>query len=110
MNLSRYTEKAQEAVLSAQQLAERSGHPEMTPEHLMLALVAQRDGVVPSLLGKMQIDPGALGPEVQALVNQLPKVQGGSQPAPSARLRKVLTAAEGEAEALKDDFVSTEHI
>jgi ATP-dependent Clp protease ATP-binding subunit ClpB len=110
MNLSRYTEKAQEAVISAQQLAERSGHPEMTPEHVLLALVAQRDGVVPALLGKMQTDANAIGPEVQALVNQLPKVQGGSQPGPSARLRKVLAAAEGDAEALKDDFTSTEHL
>ena len=110
MNLSRYTEKAQEAVIAAQQLAERSGHPEMMPEHLLLALVGQRDGVVPALLGKMQIDADTIGPEAQGLVNALPKVQGGSQPGPSARLRKVLAAAEADAEALKDDFTSTEHL
>jgi ATP-dependent Clp protease ATP-binding subunit ClpB len=61
MNLNRYTEKAQEAVIGAQQLGERSGHPEVAPEHLLLALVAQRDGIVPALLGKMNVDPGAFG-------------------------------------------------
>ena len=50
MNLKRYTEKAQEAVLAAQQLADRSGHPEIDPEHLLRALVDQQDGVVPSVL------------------------------------------------------------
>jgi ATP-dependent Clp protease ATP-binding subunit ClpB len=110
MNLTRYTEKAQEAVLGAQQLAERSGHPEVLPEHLLLALVAQSDGIVPAVLGKMNVDAGALGPEIQELVGRLPKVQGGAQPGLSARLRKVLSAAETEAEALKDEFTSTEHL
>jgi len=110
MNLNRYTEKAQEAVLGAQQLAEQSGHPEVAPEHLLLALVAQRDGIVPALLGKMNIDPNQLGPKVQALVDQLPRVSGGAQAGISARLRKVLAAAEQESAQLKDEFVSTEHL
>ena len=80
MNLNRYTEKAQEAILGAQSLAERATHPEITPEHLLLALVAQRDGIVPSIVGKMQLDPAALGAEAQALVDKLPKVRGGAQP------------------------------
>ena len=110
MNLNRYTEKAQEAILGAQSLAERAGHPEMTPEHLLLALVAQRDGIVPSIVGKMQLDPAALGAEAQALVDKLPNVRGGAQPSLSARLRDVLAAAEDEASRLKDDFTSTEHL
>jgi ATP-dependent Clp protease ATP-binding subunit ClpB len=110
MNLNRYTEKAQEAIIGAQQLAERAGHPEVLPEHALLALVAQRDGVVPAVLAKMQIDPEGLGRELQGLVGQLPKVQGGAQPGLSARLRQVLAAAETEAERLKDEFVSTEHL
>jgi len=110
MNLNKYTEKAQEAVLAAQQLADRSGHPETQPEHLLLALVAQRDGIVPALLGKMQVDANALGPEVQGLVDKLPKVHGGSQPGLSARLRAVFAAAEAEATRLKDEFTSTEHL
>ncbi len=110
MNLNRYTEKAQEAILGAQQVAERAGHPEMTPEHLLLALVAQRDGIVPALVGKMNLDPSRLGPAAQSLVDKLPRVTGGAQPALSARLRKVTSAAEQEAEQLKDEYVSTEHL
>jgi ATP-dependent Clp protease ATP-binding subunit ClpB len=110
MNLNRYTEKAQEAVLGAQQLAERAGHPEVAPEHLLLALVAQRDGIVPALLGKMSVDPTVFGPKVQGLADKLPRTAGGAQPGASARLRKVLAAAEQEAEQLKDEFTSTEHL
>src|SRR5687768_5397436 len=110
MNLNRYTEKAQEAVIGAQQLAERAGHAEVFPEHLLLALVAQSDGIVPAVLGRMKVDAATLGPEVQGLINRLPKVQGGAQPGLSARLRRVLEAAEGEAQALKDEFTSTEHL
>ena len=57
MNLKRYTKKAQEAVLAAQQLAEGSHHPQIDPEHLLHALVAQADGVVPSVLRQMGADP-----------------------------------------------------
>ncbi len=110
MNLNRYTEKAQEAVLGAQQLAEHGGQPEVAPEHLLLALVAQHDGIVPALLGKMGIDPTGLGPKVQGLVDALPRVTGGAQPSLSARLRKVLAAAEQDASQLKDEFTSTEHL
>jgi ATP-dependent Clp protease ATP-binding subunit ClpB len=110
MNLNRYTEKAQEAVQGALQLAERAGHPELTPEHLLLALLSQRDGIVPSLVGKMQVDAAALGAEAQGLVDKLPKVRGGAQPSLSSRLRDVLALAEAEAGRLKDDFTSTEHL
>ena len=110
MNLNRYTEKAQEAVLAAQQLADRAGHPEVVPEHLLLALIAQRDGIVPALLARMGVDESALGPEVQGLVDKLPNVHGGSQPGLSSRLRKVLNAAEQEAERMTDEFTSTEHL
>jgi len=56
MNVNKYTEKAQEAVLAAQQLASRQQHAEMTPEHLLVALIQQRDGIVPAVLGKMTVD------------------------------------------------------
>jgi ATP-dependent Clp protease ATP-binding subunit ClpB len=73
-------------------------------------MMAQTDGVVPAVLGKMHVDAAALGPEIQGLVSKLPKVRGGAQPGLSARLTKVLASAEGEAEALKDEFTSTEHL
>src|SRR5215831_9632862 len=100
MNLNRYTEKAQEAIVAAQQLAERAGHAEMQPEHLLLALIEQRDGIVPAVLGKMNVNAPSLAAAVRARVARLPHVQGGSQPSPSARLRKIFTAAEQEAERL----------
>ena len=60
MNINKYTEKAQEAILGAQQLADREGHPEMAPEHLLLTLLEQRDGIVPEIVRKMNADPAAL--------------------------------------------------
>src|SRR6186713_2130977 len=110
MNLNQYTEKAQQAILAAQQTAERAGHAEIQPEHLLLALLQQTDGIVPAVLGKMNIEAGKLIPAVQALVDKLPRVQGGAQPGLSARLRSVTTAAEQEAERLKDEYTSTEHL
>ena len=60
MNINKYTEKAQEAVAAAQQLAEQANHPQVEPEHLLVALVEQRDGIVPELLRKMNADPAAI--------------------------------------------------
>ncbi len=110
MNLNKYTEKAQEAILAAQQLAERAGHPEMTPEHVLVALLQQRDGIVPAVLGKMNVDVAQTLAAAEALLAKLPRAQGGSAPGPSARLRTVTTAAEQLAERLKDEFTSTEHL
>ena len=110
MNSSRLTEKAQEAVVGAQQLADRTGHPELEPEHLLSALVEQQDGVVPALLRTLDIDPPALATAVRAEFARLPSAVGGAPPAPSARLRGVLTRAGDEAERLKDEYISTEHL
>jgi ATP-dependent Clp protease ATP-binding subunit ClpB len=110
MNINKYTEKAQEAILAAQQLAEREGHPEMLPEHLLLTLLEQKEGVVPEIVRKMNPDPMALAAAVRAELNRLPRAHGGSQVGLSQRLRQVATAAEQEAERLKDDYVSTEHL
>jgi ATP-dependent Clp protease ATP-binding subunit ClpB len=110
MNPNRYTEKTQEALVAAQQLAERAGNPEVLPEHALLALLNQRDGIVPAVLGKMGVDVAAVARDVQALADKLPRVQGGAQPAMSARIRAVFTAAEQDAERLKDEFTSTEHV
>ena len=110
MNINKYTEKAQEAVVAAQQLADREGHPEITPEHLLLTLVEQREGIVPEIVRKMNADPAVLAASVRAELQKLPRAQGGSQPGLSARLRQVTDAAEQEAERLKDEYVSTEHL
>ena len=110
MNLTRYTEKAQEAVLAAQQQADRDGHPQIEPEHLLLALIDQQDGVVPSVLRRLGAEPARLRTTVRGLLDRLPETRGGAQPGPSPRLRAVARIAESEAERFKDEFVSTEHL
>ncbi len=110
MNINKYTEKAQEAIIGAQQLADRSGHPEITPEHLLVTLVEQREGIVPEILRKMNADPAAIATAVRTELDKLPRAHGGAQPNLSARLRQVTNAAETEAERLKDEYVSTEHL
>src|SRR4051794_11513598 len=110
MNIAKYTEKAQEAIVGAQQLADREGHPEITPEHLLLTLVEQRGGIVPEIVRKLNADPAQVAADVRADLAKYPSAHGGSQPALSARLRQVTGAAEAEAERLKDEYVSTEHL
>ena len=71
MNLNKFTEKAQEAVVAAQNLATEQSHAEVTPEHLLVALITQRDGIVPSVLRKMNIDPGKAGTDARALLSHI---------------------------------------
>jgi ATP-dependent Clp protease ATP-binding subunit ClpB len=110
MNLNRYTEKAQEAIAGAQQIADREHHPQIEPEHLLGTLVTQKGGVVPDVLRKMQVDPDQVAADVQRALARLPKAHGGSQPGLSPRLRAVFNKAEEEVSRFKDDFVSTEHL
>src|SRR6478609_7895740 len=110
MNIQKYTEKAQEAIVGAQQLADRDGHPEVTPEHVLMTLINQPGGIVPEILRKLNADPARVGADVRAELAKSPSAHGGSQPGLSARLRQVTNAAEAEAERLKDDYVSTEHL
>ena len=110
MNLKRYTEKSQEAVLAAQQLAERHHHPQIEPEHLLVALVDQPDGVVPAVLRRLGVEPARLLQEGREGLSRQPQAHGGAEAGPSPRLRAVAQTAESEAERLNDDYVSTEHL
>jgi ATP-dependent Clp protease ATP-binding subunit ClpB len=110
MNINKYTEKAQEAIIAAQQAADREGHPEILPEHVLLTLVEQKDGIVPELLRKLNADPAAVGAALRAELNRLPRAHGGTQVSLSPRLRRITDAAEQEAERLQDEYVSTEHL
>src|SRR6185436_5058179 len=110
MNINKYTEKAQEAMAGAQHRAEQQNHAQIEPEHLLVALVEQRDGVVPELLRKMNTDPGAIANAGRELLAKFPSAYGGSQPGISPRLKLVADLAEAEADRLKDEFVSTEHL
>jgi ATP-dependent Clp protease ATP-binding subunit ClpB len=110
MNINKYTEKAREAVAAAVELAQQQNNPQVEPEHLLAALIAQRDGIVPELLRKMNIDPAALAGEVRGLVGKLPSAYGGAQPGMGQRLKLVTDQAQAEADRLKDEYVSTEHL
>ena len=110
MNINKYTEKAREAVAAAIELAREHNNPQLEPEHLLVALVEQRDGIIPDLLRKMNADPAHVGRAARELLARIPSAFGGSEPGLSPRLNKVTTAAEAEASRMKDEFVSTEHL
>jgi ATP-dependent Clp protease ATP-binding subunit ClpB len=109
MNINRFTEKAQEAILAAQNLATEQSHAEVTPEHLLVTLVEQSGGIVPSILRKLNIDPAQVANEARGLLKNLSQVHGADVRL-SPRLNPVLSSAETEAKRLQDDYVSTEHL
>ena len=111
MRFDKYTIKAQEAVQAAESVAHRYNHPTLDPEHLLAALLEQRDGVVPPLLSALGVQAGTLAGELEKILTGKPKVYGdGAQLSLSPALNKALHDAEGEADQLKDEYVSTEHL
>src|SRR4051794_39692593 len=110
MNINKYTEKAREAVAAAVELAQTGNNPQVEPEHLLSALIDQQEGVVPGLLRKMNVDPAVVSRAAKELVGKLPSAYGGAQPGVSPRLKLVTDQAQAEADRLKDEFVSTEHL
>jgi ATP-dependent Clp protease ATP-binding subunit ClpB len=106
----KFTVKAQEALQAAQELGERSGQQQIEPLHVLWALVAQGDGVVPPLLEKLGVSPTLIASEAEKLIARLPKISGGSPAQFSSATTKVLERAFDEAQRLKDEYVSTEHI
>ncbi len=110
-NTNRFTQKSQEAIVAAQNLSERNGNSQVEPEHLLLALLEQSDGVVPQVLSKMNIAVGSLIQQVRTDLNRLPRQSGeGTQTAISNRLRTVLLRAHDELGQFGDEYVSTEHL
>jgi len=111
MNIDRFTEKAQEAVASAQGIAARFQHNEIDAEHILLALLEQSEGLIPELLKKVGADPAVIHQQIQAALSDRPRITGGdSQVYTSARARQVLAEAETQAKRFKDEYVSTEHL
>jgi ATP-dependent Clp protease ATP-binding subunit ClpB len=106
----KFTIKAQEAVQTAVELAGERGNPQVTPVHLLHALLAEREGIVRPLLEKIGTDRGHLERIIEAELSHLPKVQGGSQPQPDQELVKVFETATTESHTMKDEFVSTDHL
>jgi ATP-dependent Clp protease ATP-binding subunit ClpB len=110
MNPNRFTEKAQEAIVNAQNETTRRNHAQFDVEHLLWALLSQADGIVPQVVIKLGRDPQALLREVQGALDAAPKLQYVSQPSLGTGLRTALQKAEDEATAFKDEYVSTEHL
>src|SRR5438067_2378096 len=106
----KFTEKAQDAVVEAQPLAEQQNNPTVDVEHLLYALLNQSDGVVPQLVQNMGHNPAELAKQALDAVEHLPKAYGTSQVYMAPSLRKVIDLAQQIATNLKDEFVSTEHL
>ena len=107
---TRFTEKAQEAIVNAQRETESRNISQFEPIALLLALLDQSDGLVPEILKKLNVDPAAVRRDVAADVDGLPKVSYAAQPTPSNNLRKVLQRAEDAAKQMGDEFISAEHL
>jgi len=113
MRFDRLTEKAQEAMLAAQELSRARQHQQMDVEHLLVALLEQSDGVVPRVLGGLGVDPRVLRTRLAAELERRPRVQGGTAEEGlyvSPRVQRLLQAAQEEATRLQDEFISTEHL
>lgn len=111
MQFDKYTIKAQEAIGQAQQLALQYNHQEIKSEHLLLALIRQREGIVPSVLAKLEVDINDLEAFLVRKLEQLPSVHGGgSGQYAGNELNTVFNRAIQEAAKLKDEYISTEHL
>ena len=114
MNTNQYTQKTLEALQAAQQLAVEYQHNALEPEHLLHALATQEQGLIPQLLQKLNVDPGSFAAAVAEKLSALPRVSGSGRDPDKVYISqaadKVLSAATREAKAMKDDFVSVEHV
>ena len=113
MDFNNYTQKSLEAVQSAQQLAVSYHHQQMEQVHLMLALLQQEGGLTPQLLQKMEVNVESLNAALTALLRKLPSVTGSREADRiyiTADLDSTFTAAKEQAETMKDEFVSVEHL
>jgi ATP-dependent Clp protease ATP-binding subunit ClpB len=111
MDYDRLTTKTQEVLQAATSLAQQNDHAQIDSAHLLQALLEQEDGIIPPLLSRLEVDSGDLVASVKLLVAKQSKVYGqAAQLYLSQGASKVLAKAEGEAKALKDEYVATEHL
>lgn len=108
---NRFTQKSQEAIVNAQNLAQKNNHSQVEPEHLLLALLEQSDGVIPQILNKLNASAPAIQQRTQQSINNLPRITGAAaQLTYSQRMRNVLVNAHDQMEPFGDEYVSTEHL
>ena len=110
MRLDKLTTKTREALVSAQELAQKRGHAELTPEHVVAALLAQDGGIVAPLLRRVGVEPQLVAKAIERALDQLPSAQGALDVGMSRRARDLVERAEKEAERFKDEYTSTEHL
>ncbi|MDX2448717.1 MAG: AAA family ATPase, partial [Desulfobacterales bacterium] len=110
MRLDKLTIKAQELIQQAQSLAARHGNQQIEPEHLLHVMLTESEGIAAGVLQKLGVSPKAILPDIEHAVDQLPKVSGGGDVYFSAGTRHVLDTAFTEADNMKDEYVSIEHI
>jgi ATP-dependent Clp protease ATP-binding subunit ClpB len=111
MDLNRFTEKAQGAVVSAQELARTHNHSQIEPEHLLLALLSQEGGIAPQIMRKLEVDPNLVRQRLEEELARMPQVHGAAaQVYVSPRLQQMFNIATEEAGRLRDEYISTEHL
>jgi ATP-dependent Clp protease ATP-binding subunit ClpB len=109
MRLDKFTLRAQEAIQSAIELAERNTHQQVEPEHLLVAMLEQPEGIVRPILGKLGANVAVVLNDTQAAVARFPRVQGGQQYF-SPRTNQIFTTSQKQADRMQDEFISTEHL
>ncbi len=111
MNIEKYTQNAQQAIMDCQNIAISEGHQMLDGEHLHLALMMQKDGLIPKLIKFMNIDPTSIIVDLEEEMEKLPKVSGAADNMYSSRrLSQILMKAEKIADDFKDEYVSVEHL
>ena len=114
MDLNKFTEKSQAALMEARAIGTRNQHQAVDVEHLALALLEQEEGLVPRLLEKAGVSPNLLKTKIQEALDRIPRVSGDSMTGQglyvTQRLNKLLVTAQDEAKKLKDEYVSVEHL
>ncbi len=110
MNLDKFTLKAQEAIQGAKAIAEQKHHQQIDVEHLLLALIGQREGIVIPILQKLGVNPELIASQLEKELSRIPQVTGAGQIYLSSRLNEIFNSAWKEAERLMDEYLSTEHL
>ena len=116
MRADKFTVKTREALVAAQEIANKKGQAELLPEHILLALLTQEGGVASALLSKLAASGAVMTPPAQLVeklerqVDQMPRAAGGLDVGLSRRAKELIEQAEREAERMKDDYTSTEHL
>src|SRR5215217_4661637 len=109
MRFERFTIRGQEAVQAAIGSAEKNQNQQVEPEHLLAAMLEQKEGTLRPILGKIGVQPQTVLDDVQRVIEKFPKVSGGQQYF-STRINTIFNEAQKQAEEFKDEYMSTEHL